>query len=76
MIVRSLPLALIRRLPPDDPRLRALGDEVAQDTLVRVLTRLDSFQGRSKFTTWVHAFAIHVALSELRRRLWLKPVGR
>jgi DNA-directed RNA polymerase specialized sigma24 family protein len=38
--------------------------------------RLDSFQGRSKFTTWVHAFAIHVALSELRRRLWLKPVGR
>ena len=70
MIVRSLPLALSRWLPSDDPRLPALADEVAQDTLMRVLARLDSFQGRSKFTTWVHAISIHLALSELRRRRW------
>lgn len=70
MILRSLPLALSRWLPLDDPRLPALADEVAQDTLMRVLARLDSFQGRSKFTTWVHAIAIHLALSELRRRRW------
>jgi len=59
MIVRSLPLALSRRLPPDDPRLPALAEEVAQDTLMRVLARLDSFQGRSRFTNWVNAIAVH-----------------
>ena len=70
MIVRSLQLALSRWLPPDDPRLAALADEVAQDTLMRVLARLDSFQGRSRFTNWVNAIAVHLALSELRRRRW------
>jgi RNA polymerase sigma-70 factor (ECF subfamily) len=69
-IVRTLPLALNRWLPADDPRLLALTDEVAQETLVRVLARLDSFQGRSRFTTWVNAIAVHLALSELRRRRW------
>ena len=69
-IVRTLPLALNRWLPADDPRLLALSDEVAQETLVRVLARLDSFQGRSRFTTWVNAIAVHLALSELRRRRW------
>ena len=58
MIVRSLPLALSRWLPLDDPRLPALADEVAQDTLMRVLARLDIFQGRSKSATWVHAIAV------------------
>jgi RNA polymerase sigma-70 factor (ECF subfamily) len=37
---------------------------------MRVLDRLDSFEGRSQFTTWVYKIAVRVALTELRRRRW------
>ena len=43
---------------------------MAQDTLLRVLDNLDSFEGRSKFTTWVHKIAVRLALTELRRKRW------
>jgi RNA polymerase sigma-70 factor (ECF subfamily) len=45
-------------------------EEVAQETLVRTLNRLHTFEGRSQFTTWVHKIAIRIALSELRRKRW------
>ncbi|MCK5054975.1 MAG: RNA polymerase sigma factor, partial [Anaerolineales bacterium] len=31
---------------------------------------LESFEGRSKFTTWAHKIAVRVALTELRRKRW------
>ncbi len=37
---------------------------------MKVLKHLDSFQGRSQFTTWVQKIAVRVALTELRRRRW------
>lgn len=45
-------------------------EEVAQDTLLRVLDNIDGFEGRSKFTTWVHKIAVRIALTELRRKRW------
>ena len=45
-------------------------EDFAQDGLMRVLDRLDSFRGDSKFTTWAHSVAINNALTELRRRRW------
>jgi len=38
--------------------------------LLRVLDRLNTFEGRSQFTTWVYKISIRVALNELRRRRW------
>jgi RNA polymerase sigma-70 factor (ECF subfamily) len=38
--------------------------------LLRVLDHLDTFEGRSQFTTWVHKIAVRVALTELRRKRW------
>jgi RNA polymerase sigma-70 factor (ECF subfamily) len=35
-----------------------------------VLSHLDTFEGRSQFTTWVYKIAVRVALSELRRQKW------
>jgi RNA polymerase sigma-70 factor (ECF subfamily) len=70
LILHGLPYALSRWLPAQDPRLEALAQEVAQDTVLRVIDRLDSFEGRSRFTTWVHKIAIRLALTELRRRRW------
>jgi RNA polymerase sigma-70 factor (ECF subfamily) len=70
VIASGLPYALSNYLSPDNPQFQSLADEVTQDTLLRVLDRLDSFEGRSRFTTWVHKIAIRIALTELRRRRW------
>lgn len=69
-ILYGLPYALRDWLAPDDPHFAALAEEVTQETLMRVLEHLDSFEGRSQFTTWVHKIAVRVALTELRRRRW------
>jgi len=70
VILDGLPYALNKWLPRDDPRFAPLAEEVAQDTLLRVLDRLDTFEGRSQFTTWVHKIAVRIALTELRRKRW------
>ena len=70
VIQRGLPYALSRWLSPDQPQFAALVDEVTQETLLRVLDQLDTFEGRSQFTTWVHKIAVRIALTELRRKRW------
>jgi len=70
IVVGGLPYALSTWLSPDDPQFEPLVEEVAQETLIRVLDHLDSFEGRSQFTTWVHKIAVRQALTELRRRRW------
>lgn len=66
----SLPYALSNWLAPGDPQFDALAEDVIQETILKVLRHLDSFQGRSQFTTWVQKIAVRVALTELRRRRW------
>ena len=34
------------------------------------MDHLESFEGRSKFTTWVHKIAVRIGLTELRRKRW------
>ncbi|OGO26769.1 MAG: hypothetical protein A2W33_02275 [Chloroflexi bacterium RBG_16_52_11] len=70
IILAGLPYALSGWLSSDDPRFQPLAEEVAQETLLRVLDHLDTFEGRSQFTTWVHKIAVRVALTELRRKRW------
>jgi RNA polymerase sigma-70 factor (ECF subfamily) len=45
-------------------------EDFTQEALLKILANLDSFEGRSRFTTWAHKIAVRVALSELRRRRW------
>src|SRR3989304_9757570 len=66
----GLPYALSRWVSPSEPRFEFLVEEVAQETLLRILDRLHTFEGRSQFTTWAHKIAIRIALSELRRKRW------
>lgn len=66
----GLPYALSRYLSPGDPQFDALAEEVVQDALLRILDNLDTFEGRSKFTTWAHKITLRLALSELRRKRW------
>lgn len=42
----------------------------ADQATVAVLSRLDSFEGRSRFTTWAYKFAILHAAAEVRRTAW------
>jgi RNA polymerase sigma-70 factor (ECF subfamily) len=69
-IRKGLPYSLSKWLTPSDPNFDALADEVVQETLLRVLDHLESFEGRSKFTTWAHKIAVRIALTELRRKRW------
>lgn len=70
IVLRGLPFALSRWLSPSNPLFESLTEEVAQETLLRVLDQLHTFEGRSQFTTWVHKIAIRIALTELRRKRW------
>ncbi len=41
-----------------------------QESLLRVLDKLDQFDSRSQFVTWATAIGIRVALGQLRRSRW------
>jgi RNA polymerase sigma factor (sigma-70 family) len=43
-------------------------EDAAQEVLVRIVTGLGSFEGRSKFTTWVYTVAVRQLLRTSRRR--------
>lgn len=66
LLQRGLKVALGGRSDVDDAHI----EDFAQEALVRVIDRLDQFQGRSKFTTWAQSIAINTAFSELRRKRW------
>jgi RNA polymerase sigma-70 factor, ECF subfamily len=42
----------------------------ADDALVAILGKLDTFRGDSRFTTWAYKFALLEAAVKLRRRAW------
>jgi RNA polymerase sigma-70 factor (ECF subfamily) len=70
LLVRGLNYALRgwRRTAGRD--FEALAEDFCQEALLRILDNLDSFEGRSRFTTWAHKVAVRVALTELRRKRW------
>ncbi len=50
--------------------LDELVEGAADEALVAVLARLDTFEGRSRFTTWAYKFGVLHAANEVRRRAW------
>lgn len=65
-LLRGLRRALSNRASADEAFL----EDAVQDSLLRILDRLQQFEGRSRFLTWATAIAIRIAMSELRRRRW------
>jgi RNA polymerase sigma-70 factor (ECF subfamily) len=47
-----------------------LANQAADDALLAILRKLDTFRGESRFTTWAYKFAILEAAVKLRRRAW------
>jgi RNA polymerase sigma-70 factor (ECF subfamily) len=48
-----------------------LATQAADDALVAVLERLDTYRGESRFTTWAWKFAFYEACVAMRKRRWL-----
>jgi RNA polymerase sigma-70 factor (ECF subfamily) len=73
--------ALLLRVTRGEARRRAIAgrgaDEVddicvqaANDALMAVLSKLDTYRGAARFTTWACKFAIFEASTRLRRHVW------
>ena len=50
--------------------LEDLAVQAADDAMVAVLAKLDSYRGASRFTTWAYKFALLEAGVRVRRRAW------
>jgi RNA polymerase sigma-70 factor (ECF subfamily) len=65
----------VERRRATQPHLRGddfddLAMQSADDALVAILSKLDTYRGDSKFTTWAYKFALLEAAVKLRRRAW------
>lgn len=47
-----------------------LARDLVQTALIKILDKLDTFRGESRFTTWAMKIAVREAISELRHRRW------
>jgi len=66
LIRRFLAAQLLKRGPVDEAQL----DDLTQTAVVRVLSKLPTFRGASRFTTWAYSVAVRSAFSEIRRTEW------
>ena len=62
---RRASLSFVRGEELDD-----LATQAADDALVAILGKLDTFRGASRFTTWAYKFALLEAGVRVRRRAW------
>lgn len=62
-----------RRATLSEVSSRELGDlatQAADDALVAILAKLETFRGASRFTTWAYKFVLLEASVKARRRAW------
>jgi RNA polymerase sigma-70 factor (ECF subfamily) len=67
VLKRGLIYALSSRIKTD---LEAQVEDFVQDAILRILDKMDTFRGESRFTTWAQKVAVRVAFTELRRQRW------
>ena len=67
ILIRGLIYSLSSRIKTD---LETQVDDFAQDAILRILDKIDTFRGESKFTTWAQKVAVRVAFTEMRRQRW------
>lgn len=48
----------------------ALLEDAVQNTLVQILRKLETYQGKARFLTWATTVAVHAVVTEMRRRRW------
>lgn len=53
-----------------ESELQQMSEDFIQDALLKIQASLDTFRGKSKFTTWAAKVAANHTISELRRAKW------
>ena len=61
---RQLVYGVLHKLLPNDPEL----EDVVQTAFLEVFRSLNSFEGRSKLSSWIARIAIHVGYHHIRHR--------
>jgi RNA polymerase sigma-70 factor (ECF subfamily) len=59
---------MLSGVPPAE--IDDMADQAADDAMVALLAKLDTFRGASRFTTWAYKFALLEAGVKARRRAW------
>lgn len=62
-LVRGLKAALMSKGATNE-----FCEDIAHDAIIKILNKIDTFEGRSKFTTWAMSIAIRTGISAFRRR--------
>ncbi|MBK8984511.1 MAG: sigma-70 family RNA polymerase sigma factor [Chloroflexi bacterium] len=70
LLLSGLQHGLLNQVNTSAPEFATQAEDFVQEALLKILANLNSFAGRSQFTTWAHKIAISVALTELRRKRW------
>jgi RNA polymerase sigma-70 factor, ECF subfamily len=70
LLLRAARFEAARRAGRSTGDLDDVAMQSADDALVAVLAKLDSFRGDSRFTTWAYKFALLETAVKLRRRPW------
>lgn len=66
MLCRGLAKSLSRNGRVDDAFL----EDIVQEACIKILEKLEGFEGRSKFRTWAVTIAVRTAISKMRKREW------
>lgn len=66
MLLRGLSKSLSKDRRIDDAFL----EDIVQEACMKVLEKLEGFEGRSRFRTWAVTIAVRTAISKMRKREW------
>jgi RNA polymerase sigma-70 factor, ECF subfamily len=66
MLCRGLAKSLLKSGRVDDAFL----EDIVQEACMKILEKLNAFEGRSKFRTWAVTVAVRTAVSKMRKRDW------
>lgn len=66
MLLRGLSKSLSRDRRIDEAFL----EDIVQEACLKVLEKLQGFEGRSRFRTWAVTIAVRTAISKMRKREW------
>jgi RNA polymerase sigma-70 factor (ECF subfamily) len=70
LLLRAARFEVARRRPGARGDHDDLAIQAADDALMAVMSKLHTFRGESRFTTWAYKFALLEAGVKLRRRAW------
>ncbi len=70
LLLRAARFEVIRRGGGGSGELDDLATQAADDALMAIMRKLDTYRGDSRFTTWAYKFALLEAAVKVRKRAW------